>query len=375
MKVMLACDFERRETLGSSRVPLRLAAELTRLGVEVATVFSEEVPRLGQPRLDQASAPARMASALRSRAAACDIVDIAGGDGWVYSLLKRWLRPRQRVVSLFNGLWLRALAAERHPGRTAGRDLASDLYQKAVLCRWERQSIAGADLSVFGASPDADDVVRLGWTTADRVAVVAPGVDDYFESPVPLNQRRHLAFIGTMHHRKGSDIMAAAVSRVLQSRPEVELTLFGPGLPPEQALDAFAPAVRDRVRVVSALPPAEMARRLGQFAVLVFPTRYEGFGLVVLEAMRAGLVVVTTPTGAGFDVVRDGRNGLVVPIEDVKATVAAVQRLIDDTDLRLKLATGGLEEARSRPWSRTARELLAAYGRVLAHPPLKGRHG
>ena len=105
---------------------------------------------------------------------------------------------------------------------------------------------------------------------------------------------------------------------------------------------------------------------MGRFAVLVFPTRYEGFGLVVLEAMRAGLAVVTTPTGAGKDVVRDGVNGLVVPIEDVAATAAAVTRLIDDPALRIQLAQEAVAEARGRLWSRTAAELTAVYERALA---------
>jgi glycosyltransferase involved in cell wall biosynthesis len=116
--------------------------------------------------------------------------------------------------------------------------------------------------------------------------------------------------------------------------------------------------------VADLVPSAELARRLGRFAVLVFPTRYEGFGLVVLEAMRAGLAVVTTPTGAGADVVRDGENGLRVPVGDVDATARAVGRLIDDDALRIRIGRAAVEEARARTWARTAHDLLAAYDRA-----------
>jgi glycosyltransferase involved in cell wall biosynthesis len=372
MEVVLACSFPRDERLGSSRVPLRLADELGRQGARVSLLFAEDLPRLragaGSPRAEQLSAPFRIAAALARRGRGADLVDIAGLDAWAYARLARRLRPRQAIVSRSNGLWDKALAVmgelpqrQRRWRRALGR-----VYQGQLMCRWERASIVAADLVLFGARADGDEVVRRGWKTPAEVAVVAPGVDDFFASPVPLDARRDVAFVGTFFHRKGSDIAAAAMSRVLAARPALGLTLFGPGLPEAEVRAQFAEAVRPRVTVVDALPSPELARRLGHHAVLLFPTRYEGFGLVVLEAMRAGLAVVTTPTGAGADVVRDGENGLVVPFEDADATAAAVGRAVDDRDLRARLARAAVEEAARRTWSRTATELGAAYERAIA---------
>jgi glycosyltransferase involved in cell wall biosynthesis len=371
MEVVLACSFPRDERLGSSRVPLRLAEELSRQGVRVAPLFAEDLPRLpaggGSPRAEQLSAPFRIAAALTSRARSADLVDIAGLDAWAYARLARRLRRRQAIVSRSNGLWEKALAVMGDIEQAPWRRAIGRLYQRQLMCRWERASIVGADLVLFGARADGDEVVRRGWKAPEEVAVVAPGVDDFFASPVALQERRDVAFVGTFFHRKGSDIAAAAMSRVLAARPALGLTLFGPGVPASEALAPFAEAVRPRVTVVEPLPSAELARRLGHHAVLLFPTRYEGFGLVVLEAMRAGLAVVVTPTGAGADVVRDGENGLVVPFEDVAATAAAVGRAVDDRDLRARLARAAVEEAAHRTWSRTATELVAAYQRAIAH--------
>lgn len=368
MKVVLACNFPRDETLGSARVPLRVADELRALGVTVSPVFADDLWHAGRGRAGQLTAPLRMAQALMSRARDADVVDIAGSDAWVYERFARRLRPRQALICRSNGLWDRALAADGYVRKGPIRAVVSRIYQQHVACRWERASIVASDIVVFGASDDGDEVVRRGWKTPEGVAIVAPGVDDYMASAVALDARQDVAFVGTFFHRKGSDIVAAAMSRVMRDRPSVGLTVFAPGVPAAWVPDGFDAAVRARVTIREPLPPRALARELGRFAVLVFPTRYEGFGLGVLEAMRAGLAVVTTPTGAGKDVVRDGESGLIVPFEDVAATAAAVTRLIDDPQLRMRLAHSAVEEARSRSWSRTAAELTRAYerARVLA---------
>jgi glycosyltransferase involved in cell wall biosynthesis len=365
MNIVIACNYPRDEKLGTARVPLRLADGVRALGVEVATIFAQDLPHVRGARADQLTAPLRMAATLLRQAAHADVVDIAGFDAWAYARAARRLRPRQAVVSRSNGLWRRALIANGDIQRDGLRDLASRGYQ-SLLRGWERASMVACDLVLFGASSDADEIVRLGWKPRDAVAVVAPGVDDFFASAVPLSERRDVAWVGTFFHRKGNDIVAAAMSTVLLSRPALGLTLFAPGVPAPQVLAQFDERVRAQITIVEAVPSTELARRLGHFATLVFPTRYEGFGLVVLEAMRAGLAVVTTPTGAGSDVVRDGENGLLVPLEDVAATAAAVARLCDQPELRMRLGAEAVAEAQRRPWSRTARELLSAYQHALA---------
>jgi glycosyltransferase involved in cell wall biosynthesis len=361
LKLVLACNFSRDERIGTARVPLRLADELGQLGWNVSLVFAEDLPRVPNGHLDLATAPARMAYRLAQTAGHADIVDVAGFDAWLYARLARHFRPGQAIVSRSNGLWYRALAANGEVARGAVRNLASQLFQSHMLHRWERASMRCADLVLFGAGGDGAEIVAQGWAPPSRVAIVAPGVDEFFASKVPLDRRQGVAFVGGFLYRKGSDVLVAAMSQVMSQRPGVRLTLFGPGLPANEIIGRFEEGVRARVKVVEALPSTELARHLDSYAILVFPTRYEGFGLVVLEAMRAGLAVVTTPTGAGADVVRDEHNGLVIPFEDVQATAAAVVRLCDDDSLRVRLAANAVEEAKTRSWTRTAAELAAAY--------------
>jgi glycosyltransferase involved in cell wall biosynthesis len=365
VKVFLGSSFPRDERLGSSRTPLRLEPELVKLGVEVRSAYAEELPRVAG-RAGELSGPLRMAWAAKQLAADAHVVDIAGGDGCAYFSYARARRPGQALVARSNGLWDLALAGE-DPGRHGlVRGLLSHAYQKHTLCRFEQSSIRTADMAVFLSQADADEVVRRGWCASDAATAVNPAVDPSFVAHKPLSERRDVAFVGTFFHRKGSDVVVDVMSSLLAERPTLGLTLFGIGIPREQALAQFDARVRGQITVVDSLPAAELGARLGEFAVFLFPTRYEGFGIVVLEAMRAGLAVVTTPTGAGSDVVRDGENGLVVPVADRGATRAAVARLLDHPDERERLAGRAAAGASERTWRRAAEQLLHAYDRALA---------
>lgn len=367
MKVILACNFPNDDKLGSVRTPRRMVKELNGLGVDASLLSKEDLIQATNTRIDQLTAPFRIAASLVRRAADADVVDIAGGDAWAYAGYARVRRPKQAIVARSNGLWQRALTIDTEHGQSSRfRRLASQAYQRWVLCRWEQRSLEAADMAVFLSQPDADDVVRQGWKTADSVTVINPGVDDYFESTVPLEDRTGIAFVGTFFYRKGSDIAAVALSRVMKARADVRFAVFGAGLPAEAVMAQFDPDVRDRVTVMDAVPAKDLAERLKRFSIMVFPTRYEGFGIVVLEAMRAGLAVVTTHTGAGVDIVRNGQNGTIVPIGDVETTFQAIMRLLDDVPFRIAIARTAIEDTRGRTWRKAAEKLLRAYERALA---------
>jgi glycosyltransferase involved in cell wall biosynthesis len=364
MKVTLACNTPADDKLGTPKIVLREAEQLERLGVEVDRVFRESLPRPWSGRPADLTAPVRVAAALLGRAKKSDVVDIAGWDAWAYASIPRLARGRQAVVCRSNGLWARVLPTEPRPGGRL-KQLGRNAYQSAVFLHWEKASIRSSHFTRVLSSPDRDDIVLRGWKAADRIAVVNPAADEAFDSEVPLEERDGVVFMGSWLARKGKRAAAAALSRLLVSRPELVVSVLGAGFPESVVRDDFDAAVRERVKVVPVATPAELARAIAVAKVLVFPTLYEGFGLVVLEGMRAGLAVVTTPTGAGIDAVRDGETGLVVPVDDDTATENAVRRLLDDDPLRRRLAQAGRATARERTWRRSAEELLRCYEAAL----------
>jgi glycosyltransferase involved in cell wall biosynthesis len=364
MKVTIACNFPADDRLGSAKIALREADELEELGVHVERVFQDALsaPRAG--RAGDLTSPGRVALALWKRAGASDVVDVAGWDGWAYAPLARAARRRQAVVARSNGLWTRVLETEPPTG-SALKKLGSSLFQSAVHCRWEAASLRRAHWARTLSSPDREDIAARGWKPLERISVVNPAADDIFDSDVPFERRSGVVFMGSWLRRKGRRASAAALSRLLGARPDLEVHVLGTGFPPDQVRSDFDEAVRSRVSVLATGTPNELAKATSSAAVLLFPTLYEGFGLVVLEAMRAGLAVVTTPTGAGVDAVRDGETGLIVPPDDDRAAERAVARLLDDDALRRRIADAGRDEARRRTWRRSGTELLACYEDAL----------
>jgi glycosyltransferase involved in cell wall biosynthesis len=124
------------------------------------------------------------------------------------------------------------------------------------------------------------------------------------------------------------------VAEARRELPGLLLTVVG--VPPGRAAGG--------VDWLGAIPPTRMAEVYARADLLLFPTRYESFGLVVIEAMAAGLpVIVSDAVGAG--IVTDGRNGVVVAGHDPSRYAAALRRLADPAT-RAAMAGANREDAR-----------------------------
>jgi glycosyltransferase involved in cell wall biosynthesis len=122
--------------------------------------------------------------------------------------------------------------------------------------------------------------------------------------------------------------------------------------------DAQASGVGDRVRFVGALPLDQLMRLYRDYDVFVLPTGPgEGIPRVLLEAMAAGLPIVTTRVSGITSLIRDGENGLLA--DDADQLVAAVRSLIESPELRRRLIQCGYATARAHTVDRQASEMMA----------------
>jgi glycosyltransferase involved in cell wall biosynthesis len=102
---------------------------------------------------------------------------------------------------------------------------------------------------------------------------------------------------------------------------------------------------------------------------VVAPSRWEGFGLMLIEAMASRRPIVAARVGAIPDVVREGETALLVPPRDPQALAAAMASLIDDLDLRARLGAAGVCDLDQYSWPRAAERVAAICDRVLAAAP------
>ncbi|HEV3397890.1 MAG TPA: glycosyltransferase, partial [Actinomycetes bacterium] len=124
-----------------------------------------------------------------------------------------------------------------------------------------------------------------------------------------------------------------------------------------------ASGVADRILVAGYVPEADKAALLTGADVFAYPSRYEGFGLPVLEAMACGAPVVTTTGGSLPEIAGDAAT-LVEPGDD-QALAAALAKLAGDPAAREDAAARGLRRAAGFTWERCAELTAAAYARAI----------
>jgi len=93
--------------------------------------------------------------------------------------------------------------------------------------------------------------------------------------------------------------------------------------------------------------------------LFVFPSLFEGFGLVLLEAMSQGLPCITTPHTAGPDIIDHGRDGFIVPIRDTEQIVASVRKVLTDPALLPAMKEAALAKAAEWNWQKYEMKLVS----------------
>lgn len=182
----------------------------------------------------------------------------------------------------------------------------------------------------------------------------APRVPDDLPPPAARmgNGPLRVLFAGSLGQRKGMSYLLDAVRRLGPSR--VELTLLG-----HKTVENCAPldaAVRAH-RWIPSLPHAEVLAEMARQDVLVFPSLFEGFGLVILEAMSRGLPVVATAHTAGPDVIEDGVDGFLVPIRSAEAIAEKLETLLTRPELLTAMKHAARRKAAKLGWEAHRRKL------------------
>jgi glycosyltransferase involved in cell wall biosynthesis len=203
---------------------------------------------------------------------------------------------------------------------------------------------------------------------ADRITVVEPGTD----RPVFMRSRGDgpvaLLAVGAVVPRKGYDVLVAALA-ALTDLPW-RLTIVG-----DTGRDAAAASrlvddiathrLSDRITLSGAVSAERLAALYANADLFVLPSRHEGYGMAFAEALAQGLPVVGTTAGAIPETV-PAEAGMLVPPGDAAALAAALQRLIENTAERSRLAAGARAVAARLPtWAESAERFARAIARAL----------
>ena len=366
LSILLVGDYPPDPTLGSSKVFYKLQEEFIALGHRCDIVFGDEIGGPRSRQIRQAVSPwyAGRAIARRQARTRYDVIDAASAEGlWID-------RSSAAYVCRSNGLEhlnYRRMLDDARAGLTSKPWTRRIWYPLSRLTQVERAARKADRLLLLNAQ-DHEFAVRERWKPADRIEIVAHGVSSRYLHDGEANETSRgggLLFCGSWDHMKGIAYLTAAFERLHARGRRMPLTILGPGVSESSVRTAFSPAVRASVQVVARVPEDEVIRMYRSHDLLLWTSTYEGFGLVLLEAMSQELPVVTTPVGCAATLVRDGVNGAIVPARDPDAIVSAVERLMDDPGRRQRLGAEAARTVSAMTWRATAEQTIGVYRRAI----------
>jgi glycosyltransferase involved in cell wall biosynthesis len=338
-------------------VEIRRAAYWTRRGQALAVGHHGIIPNLRRRPWLALQVPALVAALTR------ETVRLAADADLVHA---HWVYPGG----------LAGLAARRRRGvplvvTSHGTDLNLTVRSRAL--RWLARRVAlGADACLGVSHAMVERFLALG-VPAERVRYVPLGVEAGGpEGPAPARAGGGpfaVWYVGGLTRNKSVETLVRAHAELARRGRRATLTVVGSG-PEEPALRALASelGLGDAVRFPGPKPPAEIPALLAGADALVLPSRTEGRGLVLLEAMAAGVPVVASDIPGPREIVLEGETGLRFPAGDASRLADALERLLSDEALRARLVRGGraLIAREGLTTAASAERHLEVYRAVLA---------
>jgi glycosyltransferase involved in cell wall biosynthesis len=264
-----------------------------------------------------------------------------------------WVRNRPSVLTIHD---LRPLELPETLGRGHGTYLRARLrpsVRNSAVVTTPSAFVRETVVELLDADPSRVLVVSAPlFLSAESTGTDPPGVGidgPFFLYPAITNpHKNHLTLL-------------EAFAKVTATHPDTLLVLTGAAGPAEDDVTASISrlGLGGRVRRLGRVPQAHLGGLLRDAVALVYPSRYEGFGLPLAEAMALGCPVIASATTALPEVM--GEAGVPVDPDDVDGWAEAMLRLLDDQALRATLIARGYERVRSLTPANTARGLIDAY--------------
>lgn len=243
------------------------------------------------------------------------------------------------------------------------------------ISQWIDQAavVEGADHVIALSRSERELLLEYCPDVAGRVHVVGNGIANVTASARSETTDCRVLFVGRFVERKGIHELIAAMRHVLAEAPTVSFTLAGGHrdcsgddmrrwlIPPE--LERF----RERIRFTGWLSPGDVEALYRASDILVVPSWYEPFGMVVLEGMLHGLAIAASKIGGPAEILSHRKTGYLFPPQDAVALSEAILTLSRDGTLRRRLGRQGARYVREHwLWPRTMARMRAVYEAAAA---------
>jgi glycogen(starch) synthase len=244
------------------------------------------------------------------------------------------------------------------------------------VTHWDTQEtvIAAADRVIALSRNEQDLIGKYCPVARDRVRIVGNGIDDSLAARAAVRRKRPnnspiVLYSGRFVDRKGIRELFQAIPRVLDKMPNVRFVLaggYGTAAEIERTwLDESLQPYRRQIQFTGWLTPDKVSEWYRRADILVMPSWYEPFGMVILEGMLHGLPIACTSVGGPVDILEHDKNALLFPPRDVEALTDAILQLVSQPELRHRVGQEAAKEVRRKwLWPSIVRRMKCVYREV-----------
>lgn len=337
-------------------------------GVRVSALDDETVqydnPRIASLRAYLRSKPSVLMPPEEFAHAACSL--------WTDLQLVRRLASMPRGVLITTRPGFNIIAARLAPSHviTVGQEHMNFRSHRESISRAIAEHYPNLDALVVLTEEDRADYTKvLGMTRVARIPNALPeltGGRSALDRPV-------VVAAGRLTNQKGFDLLIRAFAPVARAHPDWVLRIYGGGVHAARLRALIAK--HDLTENVALMGPTRhLGNELEVASVFALSSRFEGFGMVIIEAMSKGVPVVSfdCPRGPG-EIIRDGQDGVLVPNGDVAALSEALVRMIEDESMRKRVGEEGLSTAARYEIDAVGRDWDELLGDLLRRPSRRRR--
>ena len=234
-----------------------------------------------------------------------------------------------------------------------------------ALSRHSRAIARYADGHIVSASQCRDFLHQELGVMPDRIAVIPQAPPPVYSSFPALEMTstrlRRVLYVGQLAFFKAPMIVAAIMNKLATLDTQLEFTWVCSTAHHSQVRELLCEETRRRISLRDWMSQDELIQVYDQHGIFLFPSFFEGFGKVFLEAMSRGLCVIASDNGGARDVIWHGMNGMLSPTGNSETFVKYAQELLNQTDLAEIISREAASTARRYTWDRVAAETAPFY--------------
>lgn len=251
-----------------------------------------------------------------------------------------------------------------------GSDIYSEYRFKEIILEY-----VGNGTDVFLAlSEDMASKLRSMISKPIRIMIMPNGIDIsrfQVDSRMDVHQEidinyKKIIYVGTLRPVKNVSVLIQAFALVRERIPSSRLTIVGDGIE-KSRLESLVRdlKIQDFVTFQGRVENEELPKYLRKADVFVLPSKFEGFGIVVIEAMASGLPVVVTKVGGLSEIIEDGENGFLIDPEDSKQIADSIEIVLTNQEMRDKMGENNRQKAMSYDSKKIAARIFSIYETIV----------